>query len=214
MELYLIRHAQSLNNALPEEQRVPDPGLTELGHQQAQLLADWLPELQLTRLITSPFLRALETTEKIGETIPLQADVRVELHELGGCYSGHRPGEKQGEPGMNRREIEQRFPQYRVHPTIDGQGWWARQPYESWEQAGRRVSALMQQLQEEFSHSSERVALVMHADIMLRMLDFIEPDPQVMPYNTGITKIVIENDTLRLDEHSRVDHLPDEFWTR
>ena len=35
MELYLIRHAQSQNNALPEEQRVEDPGLTELGNQQA-----------------------------------------------------------------------------------------------------------------------------------------------------------------------------------
>ena len=31
MPLLLIRHAQSINNSLPEEQRSDDPGLTELG---------------------------------------------------------------------------------------------------------------------------------------------------------------------------------------
>ena len=31
MELYLIRHAQSQNNVKPEEHRVEDPPLTELG---------------------------------------------------------------------------------------------------------------------------------------------------------------------------------------
>ena len=65
MELYLIRHAQSLNNALPEEQRVEDPGLTELGLQQADCLGKWIGTLALTKVITSPFRRALETAKRI-----------------------------------------------------------------------------------------------------------------------------------------------------
>ena len=43
MELYMVRHAQSINNALwdrhqSSEGRLPDPGLTELGNEQAARL--------------------------------------------------------------------------------------------------------------------------------------------------------------------------------
>ena len=40
MELYIIRHGQSTNNALGEDitNRVMDAPLTDLGHQQAQLV--------------------------------------------------------------------------------------------------------------------------------------------------------------------------------
>jgi 2,3-bisphosphoglycerate-dependent phosphoglycerate mutase len=47
MQLYFIRHGQSENNALwdragPREERNPDPELTELGHEQARRLAEFL----------------------------------------------------------------------------------------------------------------------------------------------------------------------------
>ena len=43
MQLYIIRHAQSYNNALTDwTERVSDPPLTELGEQQADLLAAYL----------------------------------------------------------------------------------------------------------------------------------------------------------------------------
>ena len=47
MRLYLIRHAQSENNARPEHERVEDPGLTELGARQIDHLvaAELLPGL-------------------------------------------------------------------------------------------------------------------------------------------------------------------------
>jgi 2,3-bisphosphoglycerate-dependent phosphoglycerate mutase len=48
MQLLLVRHAQSANNALPTELRVHDPGLTETGNLQAEHLADWLQTLPLT----------------------------------------------------------------------------------------------------------------------------------------------------------------------
>ena len=37
--LYLVRHGESANNALPNHQRVADPSLTELGQKQAHNLA-------------------------------------------------------------------------------------------------------------------------------------------------------------------------------
>jgi bisphosphoglycerate-dependent phosphoglycerate mutase len=47
MQLYIIRHGQSVNNALwsttgSNENRVEDPELTEMGKRQAELVADYL----------------------------------------------------------------------------------------------------------------------------------------------------------------------------
>ena len=49
MQLYFIRHGQSENNALwarngPAEERRPDPELSELGHEQARRLAQFLAD--------------------------------------------------------------------------------------------------------------------------------------------------------------------------
>ena len=38
MQLYLIRHAESENNARPEHDRVEDPSITTLGRRQAELM--------------------------------------------------------------------------------------------------------------------------------------------------------------------------------
>jgi broad specificity phosphatase PhoE len=49
MELYFIRHGQSQNNANwdnPDYQENPDPALTEIGHEQARLLAEFLKKNQ------------------------------------------------------------------------------------------------------------------------------------------------------------------------
>jgi len=68
MDLYLVRHAQSQNNALPERLRVADPDLTDLGHQQAARLAERVRSLKLTRLLTSPFRRALRRYRRCRAT--------------------------------------------------------------------------------------------------------------------------------------------------
>ena len=122
MRLYLIRHAESQNNALPESQRVEDPGITELGYRQARHLAERVSGLGLTKLFTSPFLRTLQTTSPIYEATRLTPNVRVALHEEGGCYSGYTPENMAGRPGMGRSDIEREFPGFIVSAGIGGWG--------------------------------------------------------------------------------------------
>ncbi len=214
MKLYLIRHAQSLNNARPQEQRVEDPSLTEVGHEQATKLAEWIPSLNLTRLITSPFLRSLQTAEPIGQSTSLVPEVRIELHEEGGCYRGHTPENITGRPGMNRAEIERQFPSFNITASLDGDGWWASKPYETRELARRRASALLELTRDEFAGTSERVAYVMHADIKLLLLGQFHSGPLETPCNTSVTTVEITPDSIRLDDFNRVEHLPAEFVTR
>ena len=212
MQLYLIRHAQSQNNALPESERLPDPGLTDLGREQASLLAKRLPTWQLTRLITSPFLRTLETTERIRTHLAIMPEVRVQLHEQGGCYGGHLPNDRIGQPGMTREEIKVRFPEFVVEPNeLDGQGWWKRQPYESWQQAKTRAGKLLRRTCEEFGHTNECIAYVMHADIKLLLIEHFHTETLEMPANTSVTKVEVRPDGMRLIDFNLIDHLPRRF---
>ena len=83
MELFLIRHGQSTNNALEDwTQRVEDPLLTESGLRQAEHTAAHLaaglhlhPSNRaarrplLDRLYCSPMIRAMQTAQTIGRSL-------------------------------------------------------------------------------------------------------------------------------------------------
>ena len=119
MTVLLIRHAQSVNNSLPEEQRSDDPGLTELGRDQARRLAARLVEWQPERLLTSAFRRTLETTSAVAEATGLTPELVVDLHEQGGCQAGASPEVYQGRPGMTRDEIVAEFGDWLLPDSID-----------------------------------------------------------------------------------------------
>ena len=213
MELFFIRHAQSQNNALPESQRVEDPDLTEIGHKQAQRLGEWIPNLGLTQLFTSPFLRALQTTLPIHRATGLVPHVRTDLHEQGGCYGGHTIENTVGRPGMTRAEIEQRFEGFRVSSDITGQGWWKSKPYEHFETASDRALALLQWTQEQFAGTDERVAFVSHAGFKLLFLEHFHVEPLECPRNTSVTNVKIVPGGAELKDFNRADHLPEELCT-
>ncbi len=214
MELFLIRHAQSENNALPEEQRVEDPGITELGVQQAERLGAWIPRLELTKVITSPFKRALETARRIHASTNLTPHVRTAIHEQGGCYRGYPEIGMVGRPGLNRSEIEERYPGFHVADDIDGDGWWRCQDYETQALAVQRAAEVWQATLQEFAHTDERVAYVMHADFKLLLLGQFHPQPLDVPYNTSITRVVISGEGGRVADHNSVQHLPSDLLSR
>lgn len=79
--ILLVRHGQSLHNRdgapLP-----PDSGLTELGWQQAHLVADWLGRnFTADALVSSSLRRALQTADVIGQQTGLPVEVMPGLDE-------------------------------------------------------------------------------------------------------------------------------------
>ena len=214
MDLYLIRHGQSQNNARPERLREEDPSLTEDGRRQADHLAEWIHHLRLTRIITSPFLRTLETTAHLCRRLALIPEVRVDLHEFGGCVAGARLRELTGRPGMTRSQLEDRYPGIKVPAAIDEQGWWKCKPYETDRLARRRAARLLRRTREEFGHSGERVAYVTHADIEVLFLEQFHDGPLECPWNTSVSRIEISPDDTRLADYNLVEHLPAALMTR
>jgi broad specificity phosphatase PhoE len=83
--LILIRHGETHWNVIGRYQGQADPPLNAKGQKQAKQVAQALnAKTQIDVLFTSPLRRAIQTAEKIAETldIPLHADPRLmEIHQ-------------------------------------------------------------------------------------------------------------------------------------
>lgn len=81
MELLLLRHAQPEWSRAREAQ--VDPGLTELGHHQAELAADWLAGIHLDEVLVSTATRARQTAAPLLDRLPgTPTGSRGWMHEI------------------------------------------------------------------------------------------------------------------------------------
>ena len=188
MDLYIIRHAQSTNNALPAEvelrDRVCDPLLTELGYRQAEHVAEHLatgcdgwsevasadPEAGggpstaaygITHLVCSPMKRTLLTAQPISRALGLQPEIWLDIHEHGGIYLDHgEPAGKVGYPGITRPEVHAQFPGYRAPEGLTEWGWW-RDGFEEWETCLLRAGEVTRRLRE-MNTDDAGIAMVTH----------------------------------------------------
>lgn len=190
MHLYLIRHAQSANNDLytrtgGSQGRTADPPLTDLGHRQAQLLAQHLagevPDTfdparlvgpyaarhdrlgyELTHLYCSLMTRSVQTGSYVAEATGLPLVGWPEIHERGGLHLlDETSGEETGVPGPNRAHFTQHFPHLALPDSIGEAGWWNR-PKETVAEALGRARVVLAQLLERHGGTADRVALISH----------------------------------------------------
>lgn len=232
MELYIIRHGQSTNNALGNSAgRTQDPSLTAIGHQQAAAVAEHLgngscPDrlldqregYQIDRLYCSPMLRALQTARPIGEVLGLQPEVWTVIHEQGGIYLDDDDGGRTGYPGLTRQAILDQFPNVILPDAVTDTGWWNRDWESITESMGRAV-AVASELTERGKHSDERIAIVSHGlftNLLIKALFNQIPAPGIYyhHYNTAITRIDFHsNGPLVLRYLNRVNHLTPDLIT-
>jgi len=192
MELYLIRHGQSQNNALADQtNRVHDPALTDRGRQQADLLAAYLSDgcnrdpwvdhtsgytihdqtatFGLTRLYVSPMQRALQTAAPIAAALELRPEVWVDLHEHGGMYL-EQDGVITGFPGLTRAEIAADFPTYTLPETVRETGWYdPKKGQENLAGAYSRALSVATELRKQAAdpeRRGQRIALVTHGTFL------------------------------------------------
>ena len=91
MDLFLIRHGQP--DWAPDQIARNNPGLTELGHEQASRVGHRLSGLQgVDEVWASPMLRSLETSQPVATGLRLEKEVYDWLMEI------QNPPEWEGEP--------------------------------------------------------------------------------------------------------------------
>ena len=225
MRLYLIRHAESENNALAPErihQRKVDPDLTPRGYQQRDLLArhigagaDAVGEgYRITHLYTSAMYRSLLTTEPVSDALGLAPIAWLDLHEKGGMFQ-ERNGEISGFGGMSRSAILGRFPAYQLPDEVTERGWYdAALGREAEARSYYRAIKVARALRER-ADTDDVIALVSHAgflDVLLKAIfEQLPSRPYIMRYyheNTAITRINFDKGWAALHYMNRVDHLP------
>ncbi|GAB5402481.1 MAG: hypothetical protein Aurels2KO_07120 [Aureliella sp.] len=217
-QIVLIRHGQSANNAGPEQSRVPDPGLTDIGTQQAEATANWLAGEKVDRLYCSPFTRSLDTTLPITRLHQVPVFVRPDLCEQGGCYSGHPAIGMQGAPGMSRDQIEDKYPGWELHKSIDHRGWW-HDSYEKLPTARERASRVAAWMKGEFADSNSVVVFVIHADFKRRLLEAVLPHPEMAAdvlgpiCNTGVTRLECTKSAWQVHSLNATNHLEERLVT-
>lgn len=212
--LLLIRHAQSLNNALEDRFRVPDPGITELGVAQSKKLAAMVSKLSPTVVYCSPFLRSLETTRWAIEKLPAIPIVRQDIYEQGGCHSGFQEGQRIAQLGMNREAIARNYKGWHLDDRIGTDGWYELDHYETANEARERAMRVRKWFESESrTHSAvDRVAMVIHADFKMRLVEaFLEDDGIEQRLgeivNTSITRLSLSKGRWRMDYWNVFTHL-------
>ena len=221
LTLTLIRHAESQNNARPEHQRVSDPALTELGFRQAEKLGNRLHSESESGqshdlILTSPFLRTMQTIYPSAKKLAHYPVIRSNLFEAGGCYEGHEPGKTTGMPGMTRSQIAEQFPRYTIPDDIDENGWYPNDDFEPWHVASQRAKKITVELIEEFAGHHERVACMIHGDLIRLLLSHFCPGDATLEdtsvANTSVTVLRIEPNSSNAPTvlmHDNTDHLND-----
>ncbi len=197
MELYFIRHGQSVSNAnwnrsdfvLP-----PDPELTGTGWAQAARLAGFLKENRvrhkqdrwdiqnrhgfgLTHLYTSPMLRAVDTAWQVAKALDLPLRLWIDLHEEGGLFARQPDGSPVGFPGLTRSYYEGHYPGLLIPDEIGEDGWWKSRPVEPEGERLGRAARLLDELLDRHGdregRPEERVALISHGGFFVLLMSVI-----------------------------------------
>ncbi|MDM5234322.1 histidine phosphatase family protein [Lysinibacillus pakistanensis] len=69
-KIYIVRHCEA-------QGQPPESPLTEMGFTQAKYLSDFLSNIKIDRIISSPFLRAIQSVEPISK----ETNIRIEIDE-------------------------------------------------------------------------------------------------------------------------------------
>jgi len=246
MELYFIRHGQSQNNANwnnSDYEESPDPALTEIGHEQARLLAEFLKKHQaitndkvwniqnrygfgLTHIYTSMMERAVYTAAPIAEALGLPLTAWKDIHEEGGIFSRDKASNRAGLPGKTRSFFVQNFPTLTLPEQLDETGWWNR-PFEAEEERQPRADQVLAELvsrhEDQEGRPEHRVAFVSHGGFFMRLVCAMLKLPWrqaalgrrswLLINNCSISRFDIHKQEINFAYLNRTDFLPDDLIT-
>lgn len=164
MRLFFVRHGESKANLLNEfSNRGLKHGLTDKGRQQGQILAEKLKEIPITKVFSSPLLRAIQTAEILVKKLGISYETTDALREYDcGVLEGKSdPASWEIYHSVFRNWVE------------DGNWDSSIDQGESFLDIKKRFIPFIENLIKEYQHSSEDIALVGHGGIYRCMLPLV-----------------------------------------
>jgi probable phosphoglycerate mutase len=196
MDLIFIRHAEPQRVA-PGRGVPADPGLTDLGHEQAARLADWLEPERVDAVLSSPMRRAQETAAPIAAAHALEIEIVPGLIEYDASSDHYIPMEE-----MKASDDP------RLKAMIEGR--WEEFGADGVEAFRARVAQTLDEIIA--AHPGERVVAVCHGGIInVASALVMEMDRHLWfePHYTSVTRIVASRTGVRsmasLNERAHLD---------
>jgi 2,3-bisphosphoglycerate-dependent phosphoglycerate mutase len=232
LKIYFIRHAESLTNSLPKHPNfdfedsasIYDSGLSPLGCQQAENLADYLSKFEVVPQLhesnakivyCSAMHRTLLTSQCLQRALGVNPTIWVDLHEVHPCGK-----EKNATKGMTRTEIESKFPGFGIPENVTEQGWFLNEQPETEEEAWQRADRVWERLRcmsEMDVYQGKSIIIVTHGlflDSLFRKMGngdiksgnfYLEP--RYIFHNTGISMVWVKNQKAFIYSINRIEHL-------
>ena len=207
MELIVIRHGQSyVNLGNWNKLESLDTSLTDLGHQQAKALQDWLTSNKKSGdvLYASTMKRTLETAEYVANALGLEPITDDRIREVGTVDRDIQPIEGKSLP---RRYIKDKnLNPYK--PIVDDM-----KDAESWTHFRMRIDSFLDDIYAK--HPRQTVYVVAHGGVIAAMFDSIFSvglyrTCNLETHNTSwfkATRSHTDFPTWMLEEFNRIDHL-------
>lgn len=208
MQIYLVRHGQSQNNAGgASAHNVP---LTDLGHEQVRRAAEALADQEkFEALYCSPLKRALQSAATLHARLGLAPYAHPGFSETGFSW---------GELDATREELQADYPDFILDESITSSGW-APAAHETEDESYERAGELIRWLSTRHPEPDARILVVTHGrfgSILMGYMVGTRPCgySRFSQHNAGISRLdIITNGESKLRFLNATTHLPAEMLT-
>lgn len=203
MEIYFIRHGETLWNTLKIFQGSSDSPLTELGISQAEKLAERLKDIEFTEFYSSPMGRTIQTSRIVMGDRKQELKFIDEFREIS-------MGDMEGVP---RQEFESRYPKEFFdffNNPVDYNP--AAYNGEDYYQVIKRVKKGLEKLIS-YHKDGDRVAVVTHGVTLKALFHIITGESMTdlgaskVPQNTSVSIVEYKDGKFDVKLFSDISHL-------
>ena len=203
MEIYFVRHGQTIWNVEKRFQGLSDSPLTELGITQAKLLGEKLKNIKFDKFYSTSLKRANDTANYIKGNRKQEVEIFDDFVEIS-------MGDMEG---IQQEEFKKLYPeqvknfffnQLEYNPSSFGG--------ESFLEVRERVAKGLEKFIK-LNQDYERVLVVSHGATLKTLLHYISGkdistlSDEVIPKNTSYTIVKYENEKFEIIDFSNVSHL-------
>ena len=203
MEIYFVRHGQTIWNVEKRFQGLSDSPLTELGITQAKLLGEKLKDIKFDKFYSTSLKRAYDTANYIKGNRKQKVEIFDDFVEIS---MGDMEGIKQEDfKKLYPEQVKNFFfNQLEYNPSSFGG--------ESFLEVRERVIRGLNKFIE-LNKNYERVLVVSHGATLKTLLHYISGkdistlSDEVIPKNTSYTIVKYENGKFEITDFSNTSHL-------
>ncbi|MDO4690529.1 MAG: histidine phosphatase family protein [Fusobacterium sp.] len=203
MEIYFVRHGETVWNTEKRFQGLSDSPLTEKGIKQAKLLGEKLKDIYFNKFYSSSLKRANDTANYIKGDREQEVEIFEEFNEIS-------MGEMEG---IQQEEFKKIFPQQQEDFFINPVNY-DPSPYkgESFLELRERVKRGLEKFIE-LNKNCERVLVVSHGATLKTLFHYLsgkdisEFKDEKIPKNTSYTIVKYENQKYNIIDFSNISHL-------